>query len=157
VDAWWRRRRQPEQGPVWVYPWPLRLLFVQMVLIYFCNGLYKLFGSDWWSGRALYYVLGDLTLTRWSYAAAPVPLGLTRLLTWTVLAWEVSFPLLLCWRPARLVALGFGVLFHLTLAVSVELGCFSLYMLCLYLPLVPWERITAVRRGPVPTEPHPRA
>jgi hypothetical protein len=154
VDAWRRRRRHPEEGAVRVLPWPLRLLFVQMVLIYFCNGLYKLFGPDWWSGRALYYVLGDLTLTRWSYAALPVPFWLTRLLTWTVLAWEVSFPLLLCWRPARLAALGFGVLFHLSLAVSVELGCFSLYMLCLYLPLLPWERLTPTPPGPVPTGPH---
>jgi hypothetical protein len=140
LDAWWRRRRQPDAGPAWVYPWPLRLLFVQMVLIYFCNGLYKLFGPDWWSGRALYYVLADLTISRWSYAQVPVPFWLTQLLTWTVLAWEVTFPLLLCWRPARLAALGFGVLFHLTLAASVELGAFSFYMLCLYLPLVPWER-----------------
>jgi hypothetical protein len=154
VDAWWRHRRHPDQGAVQVYPWPLRLLFVQMVLIYFCNGLYKLFGPDWWSGRALYYVLGDVTLTRFSYEAAPIPFWLTRLLTWAVLAWEVSFPLLLCWRPSRLVALGFGVLFHLSLAVSMELGCFTLYMLCLYLPLVPWERFIAVQRAPVPTAPH---
>jgi hypothetical protein len=147
VDAWWRRRR-PEEGPVYVHPWPLRLLFVQMVVIYFCNGLYKLLGTDWWSGRALYYVLGDLAITRWSYAAVPVPFWLTRLLTWTVLAWEVSFPLLMCWRPARLAALGFGVVFHLALAVGVELGAFSFYMLCLYLPLLPWERSWFVVRAP---------
>jgi len=64
VDAWLRKRPRP----VLVHPWPLRLLFVQMVLIYFCNGAHKVVGRDWASGQSLYYVLGDWTLTRWSYA-----------------------------------------------------------------------------------------
>src|SRR5215207_2243072 len=38
--------RQPP-GPVYVDPWALRLLFVQMTLIYFCNGCYKLAGEQW--------------------------------------------------------------------------------------------------------------
>ena len=54
------------QGPVYVYPWVICLLFLQMVFIYWCNGVYKLTGADWQQGNALYYVLGDLTLTRWS-------------------------------------------------------------------------------------------
>ena len=132
----WRRRRRGVDEPVYVYPWSLRLLFVQMVLIYFCNGLYKLMGDDWRSGNALYYVLGDLTLARWSYAQLPVPYVLTRLLTWTVLAWELSFPLLVCWRRTRRIALWFGVLFHLGIGTSLELGGFAPYMLCLYLPFL---------------------
>jgi hypothetical protein len=135
VDArLWKRPR-----PVHVHPWPLRLLFVQMVLIYFCNGIHKVVGRDWSSGEALYFVLGDWTLTRWSYAQVPVPFGVTRLLTWLVLGWELSFPLLVLWRPARLVALAFGAAFHAGIWVSLELGGFAPYMLCLYLPLLPWE------------------
>ena len=110
--------------------------FVQMVLIYFCNGLCKLMGDDWRSGNALYYVLGDLTLARWSYAQLPMPYVLTRLLTWAILAWELSFPLLVCWRRTRRIALWFGVLFHTGIGVSLELGGFAPYMLCLYLPFL---------------------
>jgi hypothetical protein len=141
LDAWLRGRRAPAVVP----PWPLRLLFVQMVLMYFCNGLHKLAGVEWRSGEALYLVLADLSLSRWSYAQLPLPYPLTRLLTWTVLVWELGFPLLVCWKWTRRLALGFGVAFHLALLATVELGCFPLYALCLYLPLVPWERVGPTR------------
>src|SRR5262249_7292870 len=38
VDAWLRRRRSRLEGRVFVHPWALRLLFVQLVLIYWTNG-----------------------------------------------------------------------------------------------------------------------
>jgi hypothetical protein len=136
AKAWHTR----QNGPVYVHPWPLRLLFVQMVLIYFCNGAHKFLGHDWREGTSLYYVLGDLTLARWSYAAVPIPYGLTRLLTWTVLLWELSFPLLMWWRPSRIAALAFGAVLHVGIWASLEIGSFAPCMLCLYLPLLPWER-----------------
>ncbi|MFN4257871.1 MAG: HTTM domain-containing protein [Gemmataceae bacterium] len=161
LDHWRRRRSGAVTTPVFIHPWPLRLLFVQMTLIYFCNGLYKLRGSDWISGNSLYYVLSDLTLARWSYAHLPTPYLLTRILSYTVLIWEVAFPLLmllpwllgsmfwLCRLPERIghpvvtwsrwlriVALGFGVLFHLGSFVSLEIGMFAPYMLCFYVPLI---------------------
>ncbi len=135
-----RRRWGREPGPRHVFPWALRLLFVQMVFIYFCNGVFKLQGADWRSGESLYRVLGDLTLARWSYAQFPIPFGITQLLTWFVLAWEVTFPLMVWWRWTRFVALLFGVLFHVGIGLSMELGGFAPYMLCFYLPLIPWER-----------------
>jgi hypothetical protein len=122
-----------------VSPWPARLLFVQLVFIYFCNGMHKIVGSDWLAGRSLYCVMGDLTLTRWSCAEFALPYRLTQLLTWLVLGWEVLFPLLVCWRPLRIAALSLGVAFHLGIWISLELGLFAPYVLCLYLPLVPWE------------------
>jgi hypothetical protein len=156
---------------VYVYPWALRLLVVQMAFIYFCNGVYKLFGEEWRSGNSLYYVLNDLTLARWSFVQFPVPVELTRLLSWGVLAWEVTFPfwMLLPWlaagafravglwtratvkvvrvlRLVRVAVLLFGVAFHVGIFVSMEIGNFGPYMICLYLPLVPWERWSARRR-----------
>lgn len=151
VDAW--RQRQGDRPAVFVPPWPLRLLFLQLVLIYFSNGLYKLTGSDWRSGTSLYDVLSDPTLTRWSYAEVPVPYELTRLLTWLILAWEIGFPLLVLWRKTRIAALEFGVAFHLGIGLTLELGWFAPYMLCLYLPLVPWERWRSSRREKIDPPP----
>jgi uncharacterized membrane protein YphA (DoxX/SURF4 family) len=139
LDAW-KERASARRLPVYVHPWPLRLLFVQMTLIYFMNGTYKLLGANWVHGNSLYYVLGDLTLARWSYAQFPVPYWLTRLLTWAVLAWEAGFPLWVALPRTRTAALWFGVAFHLGIGVSLELGGFAFYALCLYLPLLPWER-----------------
>jgi hypothetical protein len=33
-----------------------------------------------------------------------------------------------------------GVLFHVGTAVLLQLGPFPFYMMCLYLPLLPWEK-----------------
>ena len=145
LGAWLgRRRRGP--GPILVHPWPARLLLVQLVCIYFRNGLHKVVGHDWTAGDSLYYVLADLTLARWSYAWLPVPYLLTRLLTWLVMAWEFLFPVLLLWPRLRLPVLCFGAAFHLGIWLCLELGGFAPYMLCLYLPLLPWERWADRRR-----------
>jgi hypothetical protein len=139
MDAWlWRR--QPKPGPVFVAPWALRLLFVQLVLIYFFNGVFKLAGADWKAGTVLHYVLADVSQTRLPFAQWGLPDGLLRVLTWAVLAWEVGFPLLVLLPATRTAALVFGVLVHLGIGFAIELAVFPLVMLCLYLPLVPWER-----------------
>ncbi|GEM_PF-2394952 len=148
LDRIWQRIHQPAaqaRERIVISPWALRLLFVQLVLIYFMNGLYKLGGANWWSGDSLYYVLCDVTLTRFSYAQFPVPLWVTRLATWSVLLWEVGFPLLVSVRWTRKPALWFGVLFHVCIYVSMELGNFVPYILTLYLPLLPWEKMTRSR------------
>lgn len=150
LDALWRRGSRRDEVR-FVSPWVLRLLFVQMVFIYFCNGLYKLMGSTWWSGDSLYYALGDLTLTRISLLEMPLTLEATRWLTWGVLVWEVGFPLLVLWRWTRIPALVFGVLFHLGIFACMELGFFVPYMLCLYAPLLPWGGRSVAPPNPAET------
>ncbi len=136
IDSLLARRR----GPVFVSPWALRLLFVQMTLIYFMNGIYKLAGVEWRDGTSLYYVLCDLTLTRFSYAQIALPLWLTQIMSWSVMVWEVGFPLWVALPWTRTPALCFGAAFHLGIMLTMELGGFGPYMLTLYLPLLPWER-----------------
>jgi hypothetical protein len=178
IDVW----RSKKTGPTFIDPWPLRLLFLQMIVIYWANGLHKIVGRDWLLGNSLYYVFGDATLARWSKAQFNIPYWLTRVMTWTVLAWEVSLPGLLIgdamltwwvktgfklpfwkeegtipdwqvkltnvlsYRPIRTVTLCFGVLFHIGIWITMELGFFPPYMLCLYLPLLPWEKWADRRR-----------
>ena len=47
------------------------------------------------------------------------------------------------WRRTRLAALLMGVAFHVGIGLTMELGVFAPYMLCLYVPLLPWERLAA--------------
>lgn len=139
VTNWWRRERQPHNGPSFVAPWALRLIFLQMVAIYFMNGVYKLFGSGWQAGDSLYYVMHDISWSRWPADWTPMPFVVMKALTWLVLGWELGFPLLVFIPSTRKATLWLGVLFHIGTGVSMQLGPFPLYALCLYLPLVPWE------------------
>jgi hypothetical protein len=148
VDRWRQRmaNRASTGAAIFIHPWPLRLLLIQMVLIYFSNGIFKMSGDTWWSGTSLYYVLCDLTLARWSYAQFPVALWLTKSLTWLVLVWEAGFPFWVSLPWTRKTAFFFGVAFHVGIGLSMELGSFVPYALCLYLPLVPWERMISSTR-----------
>ncbi len=75
LDAWLARRWGTLRGVAYVSPWALRLLFVQLIYCYFMNGLFKYTGKDWSAGTSLYYVLGDVVLTRVSYCAVPGAAG----------------------------------------------------------------------------------
>jgi hypothetical protein len=141
VDSWLRRTGR--SGRVYVPPWPLCLLFVQMAAIYSYNGVNKALASQWRAGHSLHYVLANLTESRVSFARLPVPDVAIWMLTWAVVAWEVSFPLLVLRRQTRTAALLMGVAFHVGIGLTMELGLFAPYMLCLYVPLVPWERLAA--------------
>ena len=120
-----------------IYPWVLRLLFIQMTLIYFFNGVYKLMGVEWRDGTVMHYVLHDVG---WSRISLPLPLWLERGSAWLVMGWELGFPLLVLIPKLRVPTLLLGVLFHIVSGIQLELGMFPLYALCFYLPLVPWER-----------------
>lgn len=144
VDGLWKTRT----GPVYVHPWALRLLFFQMIFIYSMNGYYKMFGGSWLEGTSLHYVMGDLAIARFSQMLLPMPFIITAFLSWSVLVWEISFPLLMLWKWTRRPALFFGVMFHLGIFATMELAGFALYAICLYLPLVPWEWFDKAKADP---------
>jgi hypothetical protein len=89
----------------------------------------------------MHYVLANVMWSRVSYSQLPLVLGAIELMTWTTLVWELGFPLLLLIPKLRAPTLWLGLVFHLSTAILLPLGLFPIYMLCLYLPLVPWERI----------------
>lgn len=144
VDALFRRATTTAPvAALYVHPWAIRLMFVQMIYIYFMNGVYKLMGPNWLEGESLHYVLGDLVITRFSPMMLPLPTWMGRVMTWSVLVWEVTFPLMVLWRWTRLAALIMGVLFHLGIFATMELGGFVPYALCMYVPLLPWGEWTS--------------
>jgi hypothetical protein len=148
----WRRAT----GPTTVPAWPVRLIQLQLCFLYLSTGLSKLFRvsepfvGTWWDGTSLHYVLNDVTMSRWSYTQLPLPLWLTAPATWVSVWWEVLFPLLVLSRHTRAFALWFGVLFHLGIWLTIEVGWFSFYTVALYGVWVPdsfWRRWDAWRAG----------
>lgn len=149
--AVWAVGRKASAAPVYVHPWPLRLIMLQLAAIYFVNGVYKLAGGDWRSGEVMHSVLNNVGWTRFAYAQLPLPEIAIPLMTYTTLIWELGFPLLMLFPQLRAPTLWLGVAFHLGTAVLLQLGMFPAYMLCLYLPLVPWERFALTGGKPALT------
>jgi hypothetical protein len=148
LDALRRRQGQGLQPLALIPAWPVRVLQLQLAMIYCTTGLVKLqgdapFTGTWWDGTSIHYVFNSVIMTRISYADFPVPFWITAAMTYTCVWWEALFPLLVLSRWTRRWALWFGVLFHLGIWATIEIGWFSFYSLSLYGVWVPdefWER-----------------
>lgn len=126
-------RKKPSTGTV--AAWPVRLFQLQMCAMYWSTGVAKLkggFGGTWAQGTSLHYVLNDAAMIRWSYAQWPMPIWMSAPMSYLVLIFEVLFPLLVLVRPIRVYVLWYGVLFHLAIFLTMEVGWFSFYSLAMY-------------------------
>jgi uncharacterized membrane protein YphA (DoxX/SURF4 family) len=111
--------------------WPLRLVQLQVTIVFIAAALSKLGGDAWVDGVALSYVgrLDDL------FGRFPVPHVLfetpllVRLMTWTVIVVELIAPLFLWFRETRRWALLVIVLFHLSNEYAMFLFLFHWIML----------------------------
>lgn len=139
-----------EPPPAFIPPWPVRLFQIQLCVLYLATGIAKIPGDTWWDGTSVHYVLLDPIMTRWPATHFHLPLWITAPLTWSTIAFEVLFPLLVFWRRTRYWTLLFGVAFHLGIYLTVEVGWFSFYTLCMYGVWVPqhwWERRSAIEQS----------
>ena len=137
----------------YVPAWTVRVLQIQLCLIYLSTGAVKLLAEGptegtwaqgtWWDGTSIHYALNYLTMSRQSYAQMPLPFWLTAAMTYVCVWWETLFPLLVLHRWTRWLTLWFGVSFHLGIWLTIEVGWFSFYMFPYYAVWVPdefWSR-----------------
>lgn len=127
-------RGQEGAAPPPVVPWALRLMQVQVCLVYLSSALSKLSGPLWRDGTAVYYALRLPECARF-----PVPfidaghLWLVNLLTYGTVATELSLALLI-WVPGlRLYVLAAGALLHLGIDYGLNVPLFSPLMVASYL------------------------
>jgi hypothetical protein len=132
----------------WSVPaWPVAVIYVQLACIYFVSGVHKFLSPAWRSGDVMWNVCHDLNWSLIPGLAGDIPLAVYRLSAWATLWWELGFPLFILYPFTRKLALWLGVFFHVGTAATLEVGMFPWWALCLYLPLVPWERLG---RGQLP-------
>lgn len=138
LDAW-LARRMTKIAPAATGPaWALKLLQVQMAIIFFDAFFMKMQGVAWQDGTALYYVARlDEFMPRF-----PLPRALfdslwsVKLLTWGTLLLELTVPLLIWFRETRRPALLAAITFHLACDYSMHLFLFHWIMLTGWLAFV---------------------
>lgn len=114
--------------------WMLRLVQVQLTLIYLFSVIDKFRGDTWLNGTATAWALQLVEFQRF-----PVPpvfvdsLLAASLLTYGVLALECALPFLLWTRRTRRTAIGLGMGLHLSLNYALRLGFFGWIMIVAYL------------------------
>ncbi|WP_443067739.1 HTTM domain-containing protein [Streptomyces sp. NBC_01351] len=132
------------------------VIMAEVCLIYATAGWYKIQGSRWQDGTALYYPLGLDYFTPWPGLSGMLAGSGTvvMLLTYGTVAVQVAFPFTLFNRRIKNVLLGVMVLEHAGIAVLLGLPFFSLAMIAadaVFLPtgFLVWVgvRVAAARFG----------
>jgi uncharacterized membrane protein YphA (DoxX/SURF4 family) len=111
--------------------WALRLLQIQMCLIYLSTAWEKMKGEDWINGTAIYYVsrLDDV------FGRFPIPsfiftsLTIMKYMTWLVIIVELFIPMALWFKETRRFALFVALGFHLSIEYTMNLFLFQWLML----------------------------
>jgi uncharacterized membrane protein YphA (DoxX/SURF4 family) len=147
LDSWLARRRGANDGVLGAVTYPIAplwLIRVQVALVYLSSGLWKLFNDQWRDGSAVHYVFSNNVYQRFRYQVPPGLDWLTTLLTYSVLLWEISFGLMVLYRPTRRIAIIVGVMMHLGMLIAIEIGPFGWVMLASYVAFLEPERVPSL-------------
>ncbi|WP_051575020.1 HTTM domain-containing protein [Mycobacterium sp. URHB0044] len=127
-------------------PWAIRLLQLQLSVIYLSSVRAKLSGHAWSDGTAVSYALRlyDMLLVPTPHAFSADPL-FVNIATWSALAMELSLGILVWNKGFRPWVLAGGIVMHTTIALTINVGFFTPAMFVLYLAFVP---PTAIRDLP---------
>ncbi|MFI5759406.1 HTTM domain-containing protein [Streptomyces sp. NPDC051563] len=139
------------------------VIMAEVCLIYATAGWYKIQGSRWQDGTALYYPLNLDYFTPWPGVSAFLGSSgtLVMLLSYGTVAVQVAFPFTLFNRRIKNVLLVLMMLEHAGIAVLLGLPFFSLAMIAadaVFLPtgFLVWIGVRVAARGSVPDrEPGP--
>jgi hypothetical protein len=134
-------RVKSDPRPLLVPGWPVKILFVQLAVLYFFSGYYKVISPLWRNGYVMYWVSHDLYWSLYPNQAAQTPVVLHKLSALVTLVWELGFPVLAAMKRTRAVTLVLGVIFHLGTLFTLEVGSFALYSIACYTAFAPWERL----------------
>ncbi len=110
LDAWWRHKREVVAGavhlpaPAQIAAWPLRLMMLQLTIIYCATGALKS-GYTWTDGTALFFALNLDHFYRHPLQIHAITvfqaIGALPLATWVTRLWETVFPLALIGAALR--------------------------------------------------------
>ncbi|MGV0644369.1 HTTM domain-containing protein [Mycolicibacterium sp. XJ2546] len=125
--------------------WALRLIQIQVSIIYVSTVIAKLRGETWQNGTAVLY-----SLRQYDMLMMPTPAWVTENLvvanamTWGTLVIELAIGLLVWNRRCRPWVLAAGVVLHVSIMLTIAVGLFSFAMFVLYLAFIPPERVKAM-------------
>jgi len=144
VGAWRRARDKFWEFPKRA-PWAMRLIQIQLSVVYFATVWAKVRGNDWNDGTAVSYALRLDDLARFRVPTfISTNQVVSNLATFGTLAIELSIAVLVWNRKARPWVLAAGVAMHLAIALNIMIGFFSMAMFIAYLSFVPPDTVERI-------------
>jgi Vitamin K-dependent gamma-carboxylase len=119
-------------------PWALRLIQIQVSVLYLSTVWQKARGDTWNDGTAVSYAQRVADLERFPLPSALTnSLTISNLATFGTLATELALGVLVWNRRLRPWVLGLGLALHAAIEYSIRVGFFSLAIFASYLAFVP--------------------
>lgn len=128
VDALVFHAAEFSPSAVLAAPWAQRLMQIQLSLIYFDSFYWKLRGSTWRKGTAVYYACSNDMYRLLRVPAVFLRTPLVQIATWGVLALELALATGLWIEELQPWLILAGVVLHLGLGLFLSIHLFSYYM-----------------------------
>jgi hypothetical protein len=142
VDRWRRDRDRWWECPARA-PWPLRLMQVQLSIVYLSTLWAKLRGDAWNDGTAVSYALRLDDLVRFDLLGRLVDSELfANLITYGTLTIEFALGVLVWNRRLRPWVLACGIALHIGIDLTLRVGFFSYAIFVLYIAFIPPETVS---------------
>jgi hypothetical protein len=121
--------------------WSLRLIQIQLSVIYIWTVFHKLKGHDWIDGTAVYYATRLEFMKNISIPFVLDSMTSLRLLTWSTLLIEFCLGVFIWFKSYRKFVICAGILFHLGIEMTMTIPFFELYMIVLVINFIPPEEM----------------
>ncbi len=146
VDSWLASRKRGTQAEPIIIPWALRLIQIQISLVYTMAAVLKCGGDLWLNGSALHYVINNTEVTRFDLSFLSQYPVLINLMTYMALGMEFSLAFFLWFKAARPLIIVIGIMLHAGITVTINIPIFAELMWIGYIAfLTPGELDAALR------------
>lgn len=108
----------------------IRVLQIQVCVVYLVSTLYKLYGEHWLDGSAIHHLMSNEVYNL--FYPVKVDLWLSKIMVYSVLVYQCLFPLFIWIRKFKTVLIFVGVGIHLGIMLMMGLFFFSLVMIISY-------------------------
>lgn len=111
-----------------------RIILIQICIVYFFSTLYKLMDADWLSGHAVMYVS---RVEEYSSGVMKFLFSenyfLSAVATYSILAYQALFPVLVWFKKIKIPFLIFGLVLHLGISFGMGIFMFGIMMCLVYI------------------------
>jgi hypothetical protein len=128
----------------------IRLIQIQMCVIYLFGGIGKMRGELWWDGSAVWFAAANLEYQSVSLTWLVHQPWLIALLTHITVFWETFYPVLIWPRLTRPIFLALAVAVHGGIAIFLGMPTFGLAMIIGNMAFIPpefVEQLVSFSRG----------
>lgn len=144
IDRWLKLKKgEVTNEPAMRSPWALRLIQIQFCVIYIATVLFKIKGTQWVDGTAVYVATRLDEFFRY-----PLPvlnnMFLIKLATWSTLIIEFALGTLVWFKDLRYWVLASGILFHLGIEYVMSIPVFEWAMIVIMVSMVENEDIEKI-------------